>query len=100
MNSRIRFYMTFCTDWIESFNLTCESFRDVLEESFEAHGEVFISFTCDDGVAILNMISELDVITLKEIITESFSERLPIFNESDFDIEIDLDVPIEDFDDF
>ncbi len=90
MISRIRFYMTFDEEWE-----IC-SIREALEKGFNEYGEAFISLECHDGVAILDMISDRASDVLEDIISESFSKRLPVFDESNFDIEIDLDVPIFD----
>ena len=98
MISRIRFYVTFDEKWLKS--VSPGSLREALEEGFDEYGEVFISLECHDGTAVLNMMSDRASDVLEDIINESFFKRLPVFDESDFDIEIDLDVPIPDFDDF
>lgn len=100
MISRIRFYMTFDEEWLKKFEVFPESLHGALEEGFDEYGEVFISLVCHDDVAVLDMMSDRASDVLEDIINESFSKRLPVFDESDFDIEIDLDVPILDFDSF
>ena len=100
MISRIRFYMTFDADWLKKLESPGESLREALEEGFEEYGEVFISFDYHDGTATLELMSDRDSDVMEDIVNESFSKRLSDFNESDFDIEIDLDVPVLDFDEF
>lgn len=100
MTSRIRFYMTFNEKWLKKFEVFPESLYEALEKGFNEYGEVFISLECHDGTAILDMISDRASDVLEDIINESFSKCLPVFDESDFDIEIDLDVLIVDFDSF
>ncbi len=98
MISRIRFYMTFDEEWLRKFE-AC-SIHEALDEGLDEYGETFISLECHDGVAVLDMMSDRASDVLEDIINESFSKRLPMFDESDFYIEIDLDVPVLDFDDF
>ena len=97
MISRIRFYMTFDEDWLEVLE---GSLQSVLEEGFEEYDEVFISFEQYDNTVVLNMMSERNSGELVEIISEIFDQSFQNFGEADFDIEIDLDSPIDDFDKF
>jgi len=97
MISRIRFYMTFDEDWLEVLE---GSLQSVLEEGFEEYDEVFNSFEQYDNTVVLNMMSERNSGELVEIISEIFDQSFQNFGEADFDIEIDLDSPIDDFDKF
>lgn len=100
MISRMRFYMTFDTEWTQRIKYPEGILQDVLEDGFEKFDEVFLSFEYHDGVVILNMMSDRDSELIEDIIIEIFLKNVPNLNQSDFDIEIDLDVEITDYNDF
>lgn len=100
MISRMRFYMTLDTEWTRSVKYPKDILQDVLEDGFERFDEVFSSFEYHDGVAILNMMSDRDSELMEDIITEILLKNVPNLSQSDFDIEIDLDVEVTDYNDF
>ena len=100
MISRIRYYMTFDASWTEGVKHPEGVLQDVLEEGFNQIGEVFSSFEYHDGCASLNMMSDRDSELLEDIITEMLLSNVPNLSQSAFYIEIDLDVEVEDYNDF
>jgi len=100
MISRLRFYMTFNPEWIHPIERPQNVLQDALDVGLESYDEGFISFEYDDGVAIIYMMSARDSFSVKDIIIETLLENIPNLSESDFDIEIDLDVKVEDYNDF
>jgi len=97
MISRIRFYMTFDEEWIESIEQPHEVLKEVLEEGFDSYGEICSAFEYYDGTLLLTLISGRDCEILEEIISEILLKNLPHLNEFSFDIEIDLDVEVRDY---
>ena len=100
MISRLRFYMSFDYEWIQTNERARDILRESLDAGFENYDEVYISFEYDAGILILNMMSDRDSNSVKDLIVEIFLESIPNLSESDFDIEIDLDVEVEDYNDF
>lgn len=100
MISRMRFYMTFDASWTEGVKHPEGVLQDVLEDGFDKIGEVFSSFEYDEGVAFLHMMSERDSELMEDIITEMLLSNVPNLSQSAFDIEIDLDVEVTDYNDF
>lgn len=100
MTSRIRFYMTFDAEWIQTVECPNETLRDLLEDGFDLKGEAMTSFEYHDGVAIINLVSNRDCEMLEEMVCEILLTNLDNFHESDLDIEIDLDVEVMDDYDF
>lgn len=98
MMSRIRLYMTFDPMWISHLDDPCAQLLAALNAGLKRFGEQCSSYEQYDDIAIIEVISERDVEAMVYIIAESFSEHFPLFNESDLDIEIDLDVPLVDID--
>ncbi len=94
MISRMRFYMTFDDEWTQGV------LQDAIDVGFERIDEVYSSFEYDDGVAILNMMSERDSELMKDIIIEILQKNVPNLSQSSFDIEIDLDVEVTDYNEF
>jgi len=72
--------------------------RTALVVGLGSFDECFRMYDQYDDVVIIEAISERDVEAMVYIVAESFLEHFPSINESDFDIEIDLDVPLEGID--
>ncbi len=94
MIARIRLYMTFESDWIQTVDQPGETLHEILGEGFENNGEVLSAFEYHDGVVILNLASSKDCELLEDMIWEILLSNLDGLCETDFDIEIDLDVSI------
>jgi hypothetical protein len=92
--------MTFDAEWTQDVEQPACVLQDVLEDGFEKFGEVFSSFEYDDGCALLNMMSERDSELMEDIITEILLKNVPNLSQSAFDIEIDLDVEVTDYNEF
>jgi hypothetical protein len=100
MISRMKFYMTFDAEWTQSVEHPGGVLQDALEEGFDKIGEVFLSFDYDEGCAKLHMMSERDSELMEDIITEILLSNVPNLSQSNFYIEIDLDVEVTDYNDF
>lgn len=100
MISRLRFYMSFDPGWIQNNERARDILREALDTGFEECGEVYISIEYDEGILILNMMSERAADWVQELIVEIFLKNIPNLSESDFDIEIDLAAEVEDYNDF
>jgi len=99
MISRMRFYMTFDPEWTQDVEYPEGILHDALEDGFENIGEVFLSFEYNEGSAMLNMMSDRDSELMEDIITEILL-KITNLSQSNFDIEIDLDVEVTDYNDF
>ena len=100
MISRLRFYMTFDEEWTQHIKHPQDILQDALDAGFESYDEGYISFDYDEGVAILFMMSGRDSFMVRDIIVETFLENVLDLSESNFDIEIDLDAKVDDYNDF
>jgi hypothetical protein len=92
--------MTFDASWTEGVEYPLGVLQDVLEDGFGKIDEVFSSFEYSEGAAFLNMMSDRDSELMEDIITEIFLSNVPNLSQSAFDIEIDLDVEVTDYNDF
>ncbi len=91
--SKIRLYMTFDAEWIMELHDTENTLHEAIKEGLQTYGEVCSSFDYMDGVAIMELVSDdRDGDILKDIVHETLLSSFPTIHESDFDIEIDLDV--------
>ncbi len=91
--SKIRLYMTFNAEWIKTLSNRGVVLHDAIEIGLHGYGESCNSFDYMDGVVIMELVSEdRDGDILKDIVYEILLSSFPTIHESDFDIEIDLDV--------
>ena len=95
MMSRMRLYITFDQTWISQLDSPSSQLRAALDVGLESFDEYCMSYEQYDDVVIIEVISERDVEAMVYIIAESFSEHFPSLDDSNFDIEIDLNVPLE-----
>jgi len=86
--------MTFDPTWISQLDDPHIQLLAALDAGLESFGEQCSSYDQYDDIVIIEVISERDVEAMVYIVAESFSEHFPSLNDSDFDIEIDLDVPL------
>lgn len=95
--SKIRLYMTFDAEWIMGLHATENILHEAIKEGLQTYGEVCNSFDYMDGVAIMELVSDdRDGDILKDIVYETLLSSFPTIHESDFDIEIDLDIFLDD----
>ncbi len=98
MMSRMRFYIMFNSDWISLLDSPSAQLRLALDTGFERFGEFCGSYDQYDDIVVVEVISDRDVEVMVYIIAESFSEYFPSFTDSDIEIEIDLNVPLDTID--
>ena len=96
--SRIRLYITFDPTWISQLDSPLFQLQVALDAGLESFDEYYTLYDQYDDAVIIEVISERDVEAMVYIVAESFSEYFPSLDNSDFDIEIDLNVPLEVFD--
>lgn len=95
MMSRIRLYITFDPTWISQLDTPYTQLRAALFVGLESFEEYCMSYEQYDDTVIIEVISERDTEAMVYIVAESFIEYFPSLDESNFDIEIDLNVPLE-----
>jgi len=98
MMSRIRLYLTFSQEWISQLDNPYTQLRKALNVGLEGFDEYAMAYEQYDNIAIIEAISERDVEVMVYIVAESFLEYFPSLDDSDLDVEIDLDVPLETID--
>lgn len=85
--------MTFDAEWITQLDSPGLRLRMALNESLSKYDEYCFGYDYYDGIIILEIISDRDVETVKDIVSEGLQSNFHSLCDSDFDIEIDLDVP-------
>jgi hypothetical protein len=91
--------MTFSAAWVSGRTNLSLGLRNAIQSGLHSYGEEdCVSFEFTDGVAVLELVSERSSETLKDIIFETLLNNFTSIHESDFDIEIDLDVDFEESD--
>ena len=92
MTSKIRFYTTFVNELILSLSNPALEIRKAVRTGLQSYGEEDCTlFNYTDGVVIMELVSDRSSEVLKDIVCESLLEHITT-HESDFDVEIDLDV--------
>lgn len=93
MMSLIRLYMTFNSDWIATLVNPASEIREAINVGLQEYGESCNSFDfIRDEVVTIELVSGRGGETLEDIIFETLLDRFETIHETDFDIEIDLDV--------
>ncbi len=92
--SRIRLYMTFLDEWVATLEDPGTSLLTAIVENLSRYGECYSNYDYYEGIVILDIVSDRNAEAIRDIISESFLEHFAIAD-STFDIEIDLEVPLE-----
>ena len=87
--------MTFDPAWISQLDDPFIRLRTALSVGLESFGEFCDLYDQYDDIVIIELVSDRDVETMVYIVAESLSRGFPSLSESDFDIEIDLNVPFD-----
>ncbi len=93
MMSLVRLYLTFDIEWISTLKEPVLQIRETIDARLQEYGESCNSFDfIRDGTVVLELVSGRSSEVLEDIIYESLLDQFETIHESDFDIEIDLDV--------
>ena len=87
--------MTFDPAWVSQLDDPFIRLRTALGVGLESFGEFYTLYDQYDNIVIIELISDRDVEAVVYIVAESLSMSFPSIRESDFDIEIDLNVPFD-----
>ena len=99
MSSKIRLYMAFDAKWIMTLVEPAMILYEAIKVGLKAYGEECTSFRYTDGVVFIELVSDnRDGDVLKDIVFETLLNSFPFIHESDFDIEIDLDINFDETD--
>jgi len=93
MMSLIRLYMAFSIEWISTLDNPTSEIHEAIHVGLQEYGESCNSFDFIGGdVVIIELVSGRSSETLEDIIFETLLDQFESIHETDFDIEIDLDV--------
>ena len=97
MMSLIRLYMTFSIEWISTLDNPAPEIREAINVGLQEYGESCNSFDFIRGdVVTIELVSGRSGETLEDIVFETLLDQFETIHETDFNIEIDLDVDFGD----
>jgi hypothetical protein len=93
MMSRVRLYLKFDDEWVESVPTLEDILIHVIQLGLLSYGEVCNSYDYKDGAAFLELISEnRDGDVLRDIVFETLVNHFDTLHEAYLEVDIDLDV--------